>query len=597
MQMEYHTRHEGKRWTAGKYHKVTVSALTEAGRDESTIPVPNQRAYCGTRPVISSALADTPCVDLGVVGLLKKLNASLDTSHELNTVFSPEPHLTSSRGRNPMPLEFLLEACITQNYDFGIAYAYLRYGWEKRYLPVAFSNGGEVETERNDLIKPRNRNPRRVWDLYANRVVPYWIWSKGVYGISHAWMDVNDRENVWTPINGYRWPVPIPKDSNLHLIRIEMLNLGANLVWLDVLCLRQKYDAREDHLAEDLRREDLRKEEWKTDVPTIGHIYQSTRQGWSTSVVCYFSGLGRPLSLKESDFESPRCWFNRAWTLQEITKAPIIGGETGDNVMMEEGVRMRFRQKLESLQLIKKHGKMFDFLSEMQKRKSTKPLDKVAGLTYLFCSEYSKSHIPEYRDQQSDEQAWTALVNVMLNHNRAHLLFFYPEPGDGSVCWRPSWKQIMTKTLPSPSSSSYGMESGIDHFGSVIFGSSARFANTDTYRGHFINSGEVRGLADRSQDGTPRQGELVVKGQTVRIVADHAYQIPNGSYALIGRKSGGHSLLRDPEDLDMKDWVIGWCRQDDKFEKLSIFSIVDVAERRKLQQLGVTKPWVWTILL
>ncbi len=32
----------------------------------------------------------------------------------------------------------------------------------------------------------------------------------------------------------------MPKDANLDLIRIEMLNLGAEYAWLDVLCLRQE---------------------------------------------------------------------------------------------------------------------------------------------------------------------------------------------------------------------------------------------------------------------------------------------------------------------------------------------------------------------
>ncbi len=70
--------------------------------------------------------------------------------------------------------------------------------------------------------------------------------------------------DVMTPINGKEWPVPIPKDASLELIRIEMLNLGLLYTWLDVLCLRQKEGLRED----------LRVEEWKLDVPTIGRVYQ-----------------------------------------------------------------------------------------------------------------------------------------------------------------------------------------------------------------------------------------------------------------------------------------------------------------------------------
>ncbi|PBK65503.1 hypothetical protein ARMSODRAFT_961180 [Armillaria solidipes] len=54
--------------------------------------------------------------------------------------------------------------------------------------------------------------------------------------ISHVWMDEKDRTTVWTPINRHEWPVPIPKDVHLNLIRIEMLNLGLEYTWLDILC-------------------------------------------------------------------------------------------------------------------------------------------------------------------------------------------------------------------------------------------------------------------------------------------------------------------------------------------------------------------------
>ncbi len=54
------------------------------------------------------------------------------------------------------------------------------------------------------------------WDLYSNRVVPYWIMDIDSNGrwprpISHAWMDEKDRTAMWTPINAYNWPVPIQK--------------------------------------------------------------------------------------------------------------------------------------------------------------------------------------------------------------------------------------------------------------------------------------------------------------------------------------------------------------------------------------------------
>ncbi|PBK90079.1 hypothetical protein ARMGADRAFT_1112211, partial [Armillaria gallica] len=117
--------------------------------------------------------------------------------------------------------------------------------------------------------------------------------------ISHAWLDIEDCVDVQTPINGYERPVTIPKDADLNLIHIEMLNLGVEYTWLDVLYLRQVGGPGED----------MRIEEWKLDVPTIGGVYTSV------NVVWYLSGLGQPLSLKKGDLDSDRSWFQHAWTV------------------------------------------------------------------------------------------------------------------------------------------------------------------------------------------------------------------------------------------------------------------------------------------
>ncbi len=72
------------------------------------------------------------------------------------------------------------------------------------------------------------------------------------------------------------------------------------------------------------RREDLRTEEWKVDVPTIRAVYRGK------NVMCssYLSGLGRPLTLKEGDLDSNRCWFRHAWTLQEVGEDRVNAGDT-----------------------------------------------------------------------------------------------------------------------------------------------------------------------------------------------------------------------------------------------------------------------------
>ncbi|PBK58920.1 hypothetical protein ARMSODRAFT_838895, partial [Armillaria solidipes] len=378
--------------------------------------------YTGRRPVIPSSLADTPCAALGVQGVLDGMNATLGTSHTLDT-----PSVLS-----------LLEESVKMNYDFGTVYGRLRSVWNTHRDSNMQDELRRCEEEDrqirqralvgNRIVKP-DLAPRRVWDLYSNRVVPYWITDEFPDPISHAWVDEKDREDAWTPINGKKWPVPIPKDANLNLIRIEMLNLGVEYTWLDVLCLRQK----------DGLREDLRAEEWKLDVPTIRYIY------WARQVVIYLSGLGRPLSVKEGDLDSDRSWFRRAWTVQEVGRKRIIAGDTPDGPMHAEPVDddgnnqmdmlTRFQKKLNSL-----HGwDIFSVLTAMRDRVSTNSMDRVAGLAQPM----EPKAIPAYYESRSLEDAWMALVNTTHKLERALLLFQYPGFGLGCKKWRPTWEQVM----------------------------------------------------------------------------------------------------------------------------------------------------------
>ncbi|KAK0458110.1 uncharacterized protein EV420DRAFT_1546568 [Desarmillaria tabescens] len=61
-------------------------------------------------------------------------------------------------------------------------------------------------TRRPALVGNRIVNPwlppRRVWDLYSNRVVPWWITDvdgklRWPQPISHAWVDEKDRADRW----------------------------------------------------------------------------------------------------------------------------------------------------------------------------------------------------------------------------------------------------------------------------------------------------------------------------------------------------------------------------------------------------------------
>ncbi|PBK61741.1 hypothetical protein ARMSODRAFT_920924 [Armillaria solidipes] len=515
--------------------EVTLSAFSETGQEESTIPVWRQRSYTG-RMVISSALANTPCADLGITGVLEKLNATLGTSDSYTL------------DRYPI-LNSFLDSCIEQNYDFGTVYAHFRYCSSWDFIATIEDKvcEGKVEDRKmrrevllDGRISKKNVPPRRVWDLFANRVVPYWVGClhpSTLSAISHAWMDAKDREDVWTGINGYQWPVPMPKDADLNLVRIEMLNIGAEFAWLDVLCLRQKYDVREDHLEEDRCREDLRVEEWKLDVPTIGYVYGDCRP-----VVYYLSGLGRPLRLTPGFFDSDRCWFNRAWTLQEIGPRyrMIIAGDTGD-----KNVQAMFRKRLTSIRFMDAAGAS---LSQMRKRVSTNPIDKVAGLVYRLDPRY----IPVYDAMQSEESAWIELVNAMTYSSRARLLFGCPEPGNGSKCWRPSWTQVMDASL-------------LDHFPSGGQVGRTEETDIDWYEGPCIENAYVRGLADTTNKQS-RSGDFTVTDHsgvlhTIEIHANHKYPIPDDSYTLL--YPGYHYI-------NYTSCVIGRRGQDRKFQKLSV---------------------------
>ncbi|SJL17027.1 uncharacterized protein ARMOST_20568 [Armillaria ostoyae] len=444
--------------------EITISAFAETGQVESTIPVLKQWSYTG-KCVISSTLADISCADLGVYGVLKKLNSILNTSYTLGSIIS------------------VLNFYLAQGIDFGTAYAYLSPYWNDTQRLYTIQHNLRVKEEEDrdmrkevlahDRITTWAVPPRRMWDLCANQVIPYWVVpSEHPWGISHAWVDERERVDMMTVINGNEWPVPMPKDTNLDLIWIKMLNHGAEYAWLDVLCLWQ----------EGRKGKHLHKDEWKLDVPTIGYVYEE-----AYCVVCYFNGLGRPLHLTVDYFESNRCWFRHAWTLQEITPNPIIGGKTGDD-MMEDGVQRRFNEQLTSLREMRKQNMALTLMSEMQHRASTKPLDKVAGVVYLLQTD----SIPIYDPDQSAADAWEVLMDAMEPMLRTLLLFYYPEFGKGKKCWQPSWEHVMTNRVVVPSSAFF-----------LAQVNQTDDPDADYYIGYHIELAHVQGFSKMQTESKP----------------------------------------------------------------------------------------------
>ncbi|KAK0245296.1 hypothetical protein EDD85DRAFT_13628 [Armillaria nabsnona] len=565
---------------------VRITAPVEDGLWIQDIKVPNQRAYTGSKPVIPSSLADTSSASLDVDELLKMLNSTLGTKYDLT------PSLSS-----------ILEAYISDEYDFGTVYGYLRPIWFRCKLnniqdSLRTSEAEDLEIRREALVDGHITEeglcvaPRRVWDLFSNRVVPWWVALHTPWGISHAWLDKNHRKNVLTPINGRQWPVPIPKDANLDRIRIEMLNLGAEYAWLDVLCLRQ----------EGGQNEHLRAGEWMLDVPNIGNAYVLKK------VVCYFNGLGRPLE-HGFDYDSARSWFKRTWTLQETSRNWTIGGDTGDEMLNEE-VRERFESQLVS---VEGFLDVVRWLSLLRDRTSEKDVDKVAALTYFLAIDSSPAHnetrpseststthscpiidptpkdnptgtgdptltiAPAYSELESAEDAWTTLVKMMAWHHRSEMLFSYHEPGPEKNAWRPSWQQAMNwDTRRFSTDRNQGL------FGIVFYNMET---GTHSYYGWCFESVQVQGLA--MPVAAPRNGHLIIQtlnreDHRYEISTGHQYAIPDGVYSMLGGRRIGSNYSNIP-------CVVGKMLPDRTFIKTSVFEIIDRPKDWEWESLGFKK--------
>ncbi|KAJ3547025.1 hypothetical protein NM688_g5444 [Phlebia brevispora] len=211
--------------------EVTVYA-DEQLKDNAKLEIRLQIKHATTNPVIPSSLADQPCADLGVPKLLNMLNKVLRTSYSADTP----------------GLSLVLEQCIKDNYDFGTAFGRLRQFWFYDFtgLPARLAELERTVTKRREDFIDRSRGlvtnkytaTCRIWDLFSNRVLPIWVTGFSLsrwWAVSHSWTREDQRHNVATSINGFQWPVPIPKDVTLDRIRVELLNLGAEYVWLDVL--------------------------------------------------------------------------------------------------------------------------------------------------------------------------------------------------------------------------------------------------------------------------------------------------------------------------------------------------------------------------
>ncbi|KZT20443.1 hypothetical protein NEOLEDRAFT_1100741 [Neolentinus lepideus HHB14362 ss-1] len=294
---------------------------------------------------------------------------------------------------------------------------------------------------------------RRLWDLHAHRVVPYHFalrwdntdeefdgWSC-YSAVSHSWtssMADNHTQHFSTPVNGHEWPVPLPIGVTLEAVRNELLNLGEEYVWLDVVCLRQSGGPGEA----------LQADEWAVDVPTIGTIYQMARK-----VIRYYNGLG--VAFECRGWTGDRHWLRRVWTIQEIHPNSVTAGlpegltaEDFHHLKSEEhgrpfnhylGPILELEDKMEWFGLARLED-LFQALKELRGRVATKRIDKIAAFGSLL---HGLVRIPLYEADMDLERAWALLLQCMHPYMLAGFLWRISIPGNGRYKWRPSWTQLM----------------------------------------------------------------------------------------------------------------------------------------------------------
>lgn len=416
--------------TAGAGVVQTERLFSAAGKGEifSLVPeprssVPLQWMHVGPS-AIPDALADKPCAAFDTAALLAQLN------HILGTTYSQE--VSGLRD----VLDHLLLTCK----DFGEAYGYARGYWRSHasdfrpLVPLLSSHKANEDAMRKEAvacgyIDRANVHTRRVWDLYSNRVLPMHalsIYFHDVWTVSHSWVEESSRVEVLANVNGKEWPVPLPRGTSLEHIRVELLNLGAEYVWLDVVCLRQK--GRSDDEA-------LRKEEWKLDVPTAGYAYSHPY----TPCITYFNGLGIPFDSSPETLASERHWRNRVWTMQEVTTNWLPGGLTATTTEETCTFFLTHNRLNPAVDLRAAPVKFLsEALADMRKRRCANPVDAVYILAYITRCET----LPVYDEDATPQAAWTELLkhlpakvrgNIFLRHLVLH-------PDDPALL--PSWDQL-----------------------------------------------------------------------------------------------------------------------------------------------------------
>ncbi|EKM56423.1 uncharacterized protein PHACADRAFT_91853 [Phanerochaete carnosa HHB-10118-sp] len=508
---------------------------------------------------IPNKLADASCIGGHREELLCILNHIFQTRYSLDTP----------------GLDDCLQYFVQQSRDLGELYGYLRpwwYGNLRDAVQKVAARKDELEAIRHNAIRDsciQNSNipPRRVWDLYSNRVLPLHavprdpdskpedIPSK-VWCVSHSWVEDHRHVYVSTEINGQQWPVPIPRETTLDHVRIELLNMDAEYAWLDVLCLRQR-GRDEDEMQ--------RQEEWKLDVPTIGYTYSRP----STPCVIYFNGLGLPLDTSPIILRSTRQWFNRVWTLQESPLSWLPGGLSGKPLVDPHAFFDRLRSIVTA---VNSRGDGSGLAQTLRERSCTNELDRIAGLAYIF----QCRTLPIYNENVSPEVAWTLLLKHMDAERRTSISLQYP-PCSPFGLWG-SWERFLHSSK-IPHASQPLISAGTSEDGSLKLVDPSQLY-TDAQGVYFhpgyitescriLLGGDAQAGAEEIEMSCGYQGESI----KLSILGRHGILLDGMSYCLINHGEDaehwvvgevvGEQIVDEEEALLVARWAVIRVDQDE----------------------------------
>jgi len=443
----------------------TLSPYCKATLPSSTLDTLSPVESCAGGN-ITTKQADVPCRELNEEDLCRSL-AALIGLHE-DTIQTKRWWIRSHI--------HYFRAC---NFDFGLAYAAARVAWKHfndqsvdpklisihraqwhkyaKVLEEARTKAIEIDhsiSGQELIITPYSIMPRRLWDLKSNRVVDFRMLHAAqstietpptFWAVSHSW--TNDMCPVLTMINQHQWPVPLPNNITLDCLRSDLLTLGAEYVWLDVVCLRQQ----SGHGVSSL--DQVKTKEWKLDVPTIGNIYRR-----ATNIVRYFNGLGIPFS--NNGWDDERHWLQRAWTLQDIAteNTTINGGIPRDQGQVFLNSRGKVSGKVTKLraairpviqlaaQVDGPRGcEIYELAREMTKRYASQPVDKLLGLFYLLRT----TKLPCYDEKMTSEDFWRQCFHLLPAERKAEILFDFPYRGSEEQ-WFPTWAQMLKWPIRDP---------------------------------------------------------------------------------------------------------------------------------------------------